>query len=57
MKSGLKRRDVAMDKKLTLKNGLEIHIREMRKDDAQRSLDFFRALPDEDREYLRVDVT
>ncbi|MCP4631279.1 MAG: GNAT family N-acetyltransferase [candidate division Zixibacteria bacterium] len=46
-----------MDKKLTLKNGLEIHIREMRKDDAQRSLDFFRALPDEDREYLRVDVT
>lgn len=40
-----------------LRNGLEVVVREMRKDDVQRSLDFFRALPEEDREYLRVDVT
>ena len=46
-----------MEKKLKLKNGLEVLIREMAEDDVQRSLDFFRALPDEDRAYLRVDVT
>ncbi len=46
-----------MKKMLKLKNGLEVLIREMKEDDVQRSLNFFRALPEEDRAYLRVDVT
>ncbi|HDL03520.1 MAG: hypothetical protein DRP46_05855 [Candidatus Zixiibacteriota bacterium] len=46
-----------MEKILKLKNGLEVTVREMREDDVQLSLEFFRNLPAEDREYLRVDVT
>lgn len=46
-----------MEKKVRLKDGSEVLIREMRKDDLDRSFAFFRALPEEDRAYLRVDVT
>lgn len=46
-----------MEKKAKLKDGSEVVIRELRKDDLDRSLAFFRALPREDRIYLRVDVT
>ncbi len=46
-----------MKKKAKLKDGSEVLIRELRKDDIDRSLAFFRALPKEDRAYLRVDVT
>jgi L-amino acid N-acyltransferase YncA len=46
-----------MEKKVKLKDGSEVVIREMRKDDLDRSVAFFRALPKEDRVYLRVDVT
>ena len=46
-----------MREKAKLKDGSEILIREMRKDDIDRSLAFFRALPGEDRAYLRRDVT
>jgi RimJ/RimL family protein N-acetyltransferase len=45
-----------MEKNVTLKDGTEVTIRDMRADDVQRSFDFFAALPEEDRRYLRVDV-
>lgn len=46
-----------MEKKAKLKDGSEVLIRELKKDDLDKSLAFFRALPKEDRAYLRVDVT
>ena len=46
-----------MEKKAKLKDGNEVLIRELKKDDLDKSLAFFRALPKEDRAYLRVDVT
>lgn len=48
---------LSMDKKVKLKNGLEVHIREITEDDVQRSFRFFSDLPPDDREYLRIDVT
>lgn len=46
-----------MDKKVNLKDGTEVHIREITPDDIDRSYAFFLDLPEEDRAYLRVDVT
>jgi len=46
-----------MEKKVKLKDGTEVVIRDMRQDDLDRSLKFFNDLPEEDRLYLRVDVT
>lgn len=46
-----------MEKKAHLRDGSEILIRELREDDVDRSLEFFRALPESDRLYLRNDVT
>lgn len=46
-----------MKKKVTLKDGTEILIRPLTEGDLQKSLDFFRALPEKDRKYLRRDVT
>jgi L-amino acid N-acyltransferase YncA len=46
-----------MEKNVKLKDGTEILIREMREDDLDRSVAFFKALPEDDRAYLRVDVT
>ena len=46
-----------MEKKLQLRDGTEFLIRDLREDDLDRSLAFFRALPPEDRIYLRNDVT
>ena len=46
-----------MEKKVKLKDGSEVLIRQLREDDINRSFAFFRALPEEDRAYLRVDVT
>jgi L-amino acid N-acyltransferase YncA len=46
-----------VERKGTLKNGREVVIRDMRHDDLQPLLDFFQALPTEDRKYLRVDLT
>ena len=40
-----------------LKDGAEVLIRSMRDDDIGKSLAFFQSLPEEDRAYLRVDVT
>jgi L-amino acid N-acyltransferase YncA len=46
-----------MNKKIKLNDGNEVVIRELGKDDIERSHAFFCALPDEDRAYLRTDVT
>jgi len=40
-----------------LKDGTEVLIRPMTKGDVERSFAFFQGLPEEDRRYLRVDVT
>jgi acetyltransferase len=48
---------VAVETLLTLKDGRSVAIRPMRPDDFERSYGFFCALPEEDRKYLRVDVT
>jgi L-amino acid N-acyltransferase YncA len=41
----------------TLKDGRQVVIRDMLADDFEQSLAFFRDLPNEDRTYLRADVT
>ena len=46
-----------MEKIKKLKDGTEVMIRPLTLKDTQKSFDFFAELPDEDREYLRVDVT
>ena len=46
-----------MRKGVVLKDGNEVFIREMHADDLDRSLAFFRSLSDDDRAYLRRDVT
>lgn len=46
-----------MATKGTLKDGTEIVIRPMTPDDVEKSWVFFQKLPEEDRAYLRVDVT
>ncbi len=46
-----------MERKVKLKDGREVLIREMRQDDTDRSLAFFLALPKEDVTYLRRNVT
>ncbi len=47
----------AVEKKVSLKDGRQVTVRHMRPDDVERSYEFFCALPEEDRRYLRVDVT
>ena len=46
-----------VDKTVNLKDGNEVTIRNMRPQDVDLSFDFFCTLPEEDRRYLRVDVT
>lgn len=46
-----------MEKMAKLKDGTDVLIRSMTMDDLDRSFDFFQALPDEDRVFLRYDVT
>jgi L-amino acid N-acyltransferase YncA len=46
-----------MEKIAELKDGSEVVIRDMAENDLERSLAFFQALPEEDRTYLRRDVT
>lgn len=46
-----------IDKTVTLKDGTEIEIRNMRPGDVEASYGFFSELPEEDRRYLRCDVT
>lgn len=46
-----------MGKVVNLKDGTEVMIRPMTRDDLKKSSAFFQALPEEDRAYLRRDVT
>jgi len=46
-----------VDKTVSLKDGNEVTIRNMRPQDVDLSFEFFCGLPEEDRRYLRVDVT
>lgn len=46
-----------MGKTVHLKDGSEVLIRPLKRDDVERSLAFFQALPEEDLKYLRADVT
>lgn len=46
-----------MEKQVNLKDGRKVLIRDMGAGDAERSYEFFAALPEEDRKYLRRDVT
>lgn len=46
-----------MKKKLELKDGTKVSIKRLTIEDLDKSVRFFRALPEEDRAYLRVDVT
>ncbi len=46
-----------MEKMAQLTDGREVLIRELKSDDLDQSYSFFKALPEEDRAYLRVDVT
>jgi RimJ/RimL family protein N-acetyltransferase len=46
-----------MEKKVKLKDGTEVIIRPITIDDVDKSFEFFKSLPEEDRAYLRVDVT
>jgi RimJ/RimL family protein N-acetyltransferase len=46
-----------MRKKIVLKDRTKVLIRSLKMEDLDKSLRFFRALPEEDRAYLRVDVT
>ena len=45
------------EKVLQLKDGTEVLIRPMTKEDADKSFAFFQALPEEDQRFLRHDVT
>jgi RimJ/RimL family protein N-acetyltransferase len=46
-----------MQKNVILRDGREVLVRELTPDDVGRSLAFFSALPEDDRAYLRHDVT
>ncbi len=45
-----------MDKTETLKDGTKVTIRNLKVEDLDRLMSFYRSLPDEDKKYLRVDV-
>jgi L-amino acid N-acyltransferase YncA len=46
-----------MEKTETLKDGTKVTIRNLAIEDLDRLMDFYRSLPEEDRKYLRIDVT
>ena len=46
-----------IEKNLTLKNGRLVTVRSLHPTDVESSYEFFCTLPEEDRKYLRVDVT
>jgi GNAT superfamily N-acetyltransferase len=46
-----------MQKTETLKDGTEVLIRDQSLEDLDLLMDFYRALPEDDRRYLRIDVT
>ena len=50
-------RRCSVGKSVYLKDGTEVSIRPLTKEDLDKSLAFFQGLPEEDRKYLRVDVS
>ena len=46
-----------MARKETLKDGRKVVIKDLKMDDLGQLMDFYRSMPPEDRNYLRVDVT
>ena len=46
-----------MQKKMTLKDGTELTVRELTLDDLENLMKFFTSLPLKDQQYLRIDVT
>jgi len=46
-----------LQKKMTLKDGTEITVRELTLDDLENLMKFFTSLPLKDQQYLRIDVT
>jgi RimJ/RimL family protein N-acetyltransferase len=48
---------VSYPKEMTLKDGSRITLREIQRDEIDKSYEFFKDLPLEDRQYLRIDVT
>ena len=46
-----------MSKKVALKDGLELTVRELAPKDLEKLMDFYISLPKNDRKYLRIDVT
>ncbi|OGU55565.1 MAG: hypothetical protein A2V66_03290 [Ignavibacteria bacterium RBG_13_36_8] len=46
-----------MEKKVKLKDGTDVMIRQITIEDVDNSFEFFKSLPEEDRAYLRVDVS
>jgi L-amino acid N-acyltransferase YncA len=49
--------DLDQEQRVRLKSGTEVLIRHMVPDDLERSITFFHELPEDDRAFLRVDVT
>ncbi|MBU2438904.1 MAG: hypothetical protein KKC69_07095, partial [Acidobacteria bacterium] len=43
--------------KLTLDNGTAVHFRNLKPEDLDKLMMFYKALPEEDRRFLRIDVT
>lgn len=46
-----------MQKKMTLKDGTELTVRELTLDDLENLMEFYTSLPLKDQKYLRIDVT
>lgn len=46
-----------VDKTVTLKDGSKVILRDLTLDDLDKMMEFYKALPSEDRKYLKVDVT
>ena len=53
----MKRRPSLINKTESLKDGTEVTIRDLTLEDLEALMKFYLALPEEDRKYLRVDVT
>lgn len=52
-----KRENARMDKTEKMKDGLEVTIRRLTANDIDRLMEFYGSLPEEDRKYLKFDVT
>ncbi len=53
----MEREDARMDKTERMKDGTEVTIRRLVPDDIDKLMEFYGSLPEEDRKYLKFDVT